>query len=137
MISPIWIFIVVLALMFLALGVAKIFHTQGQEPSEWWNWADDFSSTQVKLIGVVEVLCALGIIVPKLLGHGYYLTSASAIGLTLLMGAASYTHFRRREYELLGIASAFFVFAFIVAYFTSPILMSASGSSGLIAWINR
>ncbi len=137
MISPIWIFIVVLALMFLALGVTKIIHTPGKEPSEWWNWANDFSAAQVKLIGVVEVVCALGILVPKLLGHGYYLTSASALGLTLLMGAACYTHFRRKEYELLGIAAAFLAFAFVVAYFTSPILISDSSSSGLVAWLNR
>ncbi|MBL0309351.1 MAG: DoxX family protein [Bacteroidetes bacterium] len=137
MISPLWILIFLLALMFFVSGIVKIMHSKKSEPSASWNWAEDFSTGQVKLIGVVEVVCALGIVVPKLLGHGHYLTSASALGLTLLMGGACFTHLRRHEYDLLAISLVCAILSVVIVFLTSPILTTASNPSVFMAWLNR
>lgn len=48
-------------------------------------WAADFSPGTVKLIGQLEVLAAIGLIVPALLGVAPVLVPLAATGLVLLM----------------------------------------------------
>ncbi len=134
MISPLWILKAVLAIFFIALGVVKIFHTKQNETSIWWNWAEDFSPIQIKLIGFVEILCAIGIIVPGLIGDAYCITCISAAGIALIMGGACFTHLRRHEYGLLMISLVFACFALLVSFLSSPF---ASGSSFPIAWLSK
>ena len=46
---------------------------------------------------VLEVLAALGLILPALLGVATVLVPAAAVGLVLLMAGAAFTHGRRHE----------------------------------------
>ncbi|NDJ77111.1 MAG: DoxX family protein [Chloroflexi bacterium] len=60
-------------------------------------WTEDFSDTQIKGIGVLEVLAAIGLILPMLLGILPVLAPLAAVGLVLVMIGAAYTHIRRSE----------------------------------------
>ena len=60
-------------------------------------WANDFSASQIKLIGLAEVLGAIGLIVPMAIGILPVLTPIAAICVAVLMMGAAATHLRRKE----------------------------------------
>ena len=81
-------------------------------------WVEDFSATQVKGIGVLEILGALGLILPMLTGILPILTPLAAVGLTVIMVGAVFTHIRRGETappELMP-ATVFLVLSAFIAY---------------------
>lgn len=61
-------------------------------------WANDFKPWHVKLIGLLEVCAAVGMIVPLFLPTLTLLTPLAAVGLALIMAGAMATHLRRAEY---------------------------------------
>jgi hypothetical protein len=65
------------------------------------HWVEDFSSGAVKAIGTLEVLGALGLILPAVLDIAPVLVPVAAIGLGLIMVGAAVTRTRRREFRLL------------------------------------
>lgn len=109
-----WIAAALLALAFLASGGFKILQPRQKVIDHGFEWAEDFPPAGVKLIGVAEVLGAVGLIVPAALGIGAILTPLAAIGLTLLMIGGITVHIRRREARklaspiLLGAVTAVF-----------------------------
>ncbi|MDR7158111.1 DoxX family protein [Arthrobacter sp. BE255] len=92
-----WIVTAVLALAFLAAGTMKIAQPKAKLAATGQGWVEDFSDGAVKGIGVLEVLAALGLILPALLGVATVLVPAAAVGLVLLMAGAAFTHGRRHE----------------------------------------
>jgi hypothetical protein len=78
-------------------------------------YVEDFSQTQVRLIGTAEVLGAVALIVPQATGVLTWLTPAAAIGFALLMVGAAITHLRRKEPQVLGANTILFVLAAFVA----------------------
>ena len=94
--EAIWIAQVLLALLFLAAGFMKL--TQPREKlSQQMGWVNDFSPSTVKAIGALEVLGALGLVLPALTGILPLLTPLAAVGLVLTMIGAIATHVRRNE----------------------------------------
>jgi len=67
-------------------------------------WAHDFSAGQVKMIGLAEVLGAIGLVVPWATGIVPMLTSIAAACLGILMAGAAVVHIRRKEPSLPPIA---------------------------------
>ena len=61
-------------------------------------WAETFSPSTIKLIGLLEVLGAVGLVAPMATGILPWLTPLAAVGLGLLMVGAVATHLRFREY---------------------------------------
>lgn len=92
-----WILQIVLAAAFLAAGGMKLARPEPALVGAGMGWAEDFSDTNVKLIGAVEVLGAIGLIVPWLTGIAPILTPLAALGLALVMAGAVVTHVRRKE----------------------------------------
>lgn len=122
MIKTLWILKGILTLVFLLTGFGKLFQTREKVIATAGKWAEEFTDNQVKLIGAIEVILALLLVVPKLLGHGYYLTSASAFGLVIVMAGAAYTHYRRDEYFKLIVNIVFLLIALFIALLTNPIM---------------
>ena len=58
---------------------------------------EDFSQEKVRLISTLEIVGALGLVLPALTGVLPWLTPLAALGLALLMAGAVYTHLRRKE----------------------------------------
>jgi len=87
-----------LAVVFLGVGVLKLTRPRPALVAAGQGWAEDFSDGGVKAIGALEVLGALGLVVPALLDTATLLVPLAATGLALLMVGAAVTHARRREY---------------------------------------
>jgi len=93
---PLWILLIVLTLAFLASGGLKL--TQPKESlRERMRWVESFSSTQIKAIGGLEVLGALGLILPAVAKTAHWLIPTAALGLTAMMIGASITHIRIKD----------------------------------------
>ena len=97
-----WIVAVVLAVAFGAAGSMKL-TTPKEALAERMDWVEDFSERTVKLIGAVEVLGAIGLVLPAALDIAPVLTPLAASGLALTMVLAAVTHARRKEYPMIGV----------------------------------
>ena len=97
MLIVLWILNAVLALAFLGSGGLKIVRSREALASTRLGWATDFSVASVKLIGLVEVVGAVGLILPLLLDTAKVLSPLAAIGLFVIMIGAVVVHVRRHE----------------------------------------
>ncbi len=110
-----WIVQGILALTFLMAGSSKL--TQPKEKlAERMGYVNDFSAGAIKLIGTLEVLGALGVVLPELSGILPLLTPLAAVGLALVMIGAALTHLRRKEPQMIGVNAVLFVLAVFVAW---------------------
>ena len=78
-------------------------------------WVEDVSDPGVRTIGALEVLGALGLLLPALTGMATVLVPVAAVGLALVMVGAAATHWRRGELPMIGIA-VLLVLAVVVAW---------------------
>jgi uncharacterized membrane protein YphA (DoxX/SURF4 family) len=110
-----WIVAGVLALAFLAAGLTKL--TQPKEKLRaTMAWVEDFSPGVIKGIGAVEVLAAIGLILPAALDVVPVLVPLAAVGLVVLMAGAAITHARHKEFPIIAINLVLLVLAAVVVW---------------------
>ncbi|WP_151484553.1 DoxX family protein [Streptomyces albicerus] len=93
-----WAVAALLALVFFGAGAAKL--AQSKEKliaSPSMGWAEDFPPAVIRAIGILEVLAALGLILPAAVDIAPVLVPVAASGLALTMFGAGITHSRRGE----------------------------------------
>ncbi|MDG4810217.1 DoxX family protein [Micromonospora sp. WMMD1120] len=90
-----WIIQILLAVIFAGAGLAKL--TQPKEKlRDRMKWVDPVPLSQVKALGAVEVLGAIGLVLPPLTGIATVLTPLAAVGLVIVMIGAILVHLRDR-----------------------------------------
>lgn len=94
-----WIVQIVLAVLFLGSGAAKMILAKEKLQAYSMAWTEDFTEPQIKLIGAAEVLGAIGLVLPWATGIAEVLTPIAAVGLALVMAGAAATHVRRKEWQ--------------------------------------
>ncbi|OEJ95744.1 DoxX family protein [Streptomyces thermolilacinus] len=113
-----WIVAGLLALVFLVGGVGKLvvpkekLVTMGPGAA----WAGDFSAGALKAIAALEVLGALGLILPAVLGVAPVLVPLAAVGLVLMMAGAAVVRLRRHENRLMLVDLTYLALAAFVAW---------------------
>jgi putative oxidoreductase len=91
-----WIVSALVALAFLASGMMKL--TQRKEKvSAQTKWVEDFDQNTIRGIGALEVLGAIGLILPCVPHILPWLSSLAAIGLILTMIGGAVVHLRCKE----------------------------------------
>jgi uncharacterized membrane protein YphA (DoxX/SURF4 family) len=112
-----WIMAGLLAVMFVAAGGAKLAQSKEKlAASPNMAWTEDFSPGVLKLIGVLEVLAAIGLILPAALDIVPVLVPLAAAGLVLLMVGAAITHARRKENQAIVMNLVLIVLAGVVVW---------------------
>jgi len=96
-----WIVAGVLAAAFLGAGLMKLSQPRKKLADSGMGWVEDFSDGAVKGIGALEVLGALGLILPAALNIAPVLVPLAATGLALVMVGAALTQARRREPQMI------------------------------------
>ncbi|SRR6266480_5704602 len=110
-----WAVQILLALLFAMVGIMKV--TQPVDRLETrMGWVKDVGPGGVRLIGSLEILGAIGLILPTATGILPWLTPVAAIGLALTMIGAMITHGRRGEYSRIGANVVLLVLALFVVY---------------------
>ena len=113
--TVLWIVQIVLALLFAMAGIMKV--TQPVDKLEArMGWVKDVGSRGVRLIGSLELLGAIGLILPAITGIWPWLTPVAAAGLALTMVGAIITHGRRGEYPTIGFNLVLLALALIVVF---------------------
>ena len=116
-----WIVQGLLGLLFVITGSFKFFQSKENVVASGGTWAEDFNPGIIKLIAGLEIISGLAVIVPRLLGHGRYLTSMGAACIAVIMTGAIFVHIRRKEFMHAMINTLFLLMALFVAYFGRPV----------------
>lgn len=93
-----WIVAGLAAFAFFGSGLMKLVSSRSKLlENKNMGWAQNFTTPQIKLIGLVEVLGAAGLILPHVFSIAEDLSKAAAVGLFLIMVGAANTHRKRKE----------------------------------------
>jgi hypothetical protein len=111
-----WITQGILAAMFLMAGVMKSTQPVDKLLSSGVTWADRFPLSTVRTIGFVELLGALGLILPWLLNIVPVLTPVAASGLAFVQLLALFHHARHKEGKAIVFNIVLISLAVFVAY---------------------
>ncbi|HYN66377.1 MAG TPA: DoxX family protein [Ornithinibacter sp.] len=113
--TVLWVLQIVLALAFGLAGVGKL--TQPREKmQERMGWVEDFSPRTVTLIGALELLAAIGLVLPAATGILPWLTPLAALGLVVIMVLAIPVHLRRGETPMVVVNVVLALMAAFVAW---------------------
>ena len=93
-----WILAGFLAAIFAGTGLLKLTTPRERLVEAGLGWARDFSQEQIRLLGIAELLGAVGLVVPPLVGVVPVLVPVAAVCLAALMLGATAVHIRRREF---------------------------------------
>ncbi|MEU0881427.1 DoxX family protein [Lentzea sp. NPDC005914] len=111
-----WVVQGLLAAAYLAAGLMKLFRSREQMvASGSFEWAKDMTDGAVKAIGAVEVLGALGLVLPELTGIMPVLTPIAAVGLVIVQVFAARVHLKLGETKSLPVNMVLLLLAAFVA----------------------
>jgi hypothetical protein len=114
MIIALWITGILLTLLYLLSGAMKAFRSKAALQPRM-AYVEDFAAWQVKAIGVVEILGALGVLLPLVTGIAPVVTGIAAIGLVIVQVVAIVVHVRRKEGKSIPINIVLLLLAVVVA----------------------
>ena len=84
--------------------------------STMWPWTAQIPVTYVNLTGIIDLLAALGLILPGLLRIKPRLTAIDSICIIILMICASIFHISRGEASVIGVNIVFAALAAFIAW---------------------
>src|SRR5215470_14142540 len=97
-----WIIAALLAVFYLYAGGKKVAQSK-EQLRPMMGWVDQVPMPLVRTIGVLEILGAIGLILPPLTGIATWLAIAAAIGLVLIQLGGTALHLSRGEARLIGL----------------------------------
>lgn len=117
MIIALWIVTALFAAAFAMAGTMKTITPYAQVRTKM-AWVEEVTPAQLKGIGALEVIGAIGLILPAATGIAPWLTPVAAFALALTMAVAVALHLRRRESFapslVLGLAALAIGFSWVV-----------------------
>lgn len=111
-----WIISGLLALGYLFFGGSKLVQSKEKFVASGMGWAEPVPAWGIKLIGLLEVLGAVGLILPPLTGIATALAPWAAVGLMLVQIGAAITHLSRREVKTLPMNIVLLLLAAVAAW---------------------
>lgn len=92
-----WTVQIFLAVMFCYAGYMKLTKSAQGLADMGWHWATTLPLSFIRFLAVMELLAAIGIILPTLTGIMPYLANLAALGMILVQLAAIILHAKRQE----------------------------------------
>ena len=112
-----WIVAGLLAVVYLGSGAGKLIVPKEKlATAPGGGWVEDFSAGSVKAIGALEVLAAVGLVLPAATDIAPVLVPLAALGLVLIMVGAVITRLRRHEPKAMVADLAYLALAGFVAW---------------------
>ncbi|MDR7251292.1 putative membrane protein YphA (DoxX/SURF4 family) [Nocardioides sp. BE266] len=111
-----WVVAILLAGAFAMAGVLKSTKPKEAIVEQGLAWAEDFSQPVIRFIGAMELLGAIGLVLPPLVGVAEILTPLAATGLAVTMALAAVTHLRRKEPQMVVVNAVLLALAAFVAW---------------------
>jgi len=110
-----WIIQSALAIAFFMAGAMKAFASKDVLREKIGDWVDQYSSAALKSIGTLELLGALGLILPGVFDLYPILTPLAALGLSFTMVGAIQVHLKRKEIDKMKFNAILMILALSVA----------------------
>lgn len=110
-----WIVAALLAVLYLYAGGKKAGQSR-ERLRPMMGWVDAIPLWLLRLIGILEVLGAAGLILPPLSGIAPGLAIAAAVGLVLIQVGGITVHLRRGEARLIGLNVGLLVAAAVTVW---------------------
>lgn len=101
-------------MIFTITGVSKIFLSKGKLLAKGMKGLIDLDENQIKVVGLLEVLGAFGLILPTLLNIGPIISVISALCLSLTMIVAGWINHKLKLSIIPNIA--IFIICILIAY---------------------
>jgi hypothetical protein len=111
-----WIVAALLALVYLFAGGTKIARSRAQLEQSGMTWAAGAHPAVVKLVGIVEILGALGLILPPLFSTAVFLAPLAGVGLIIVQAVAIGIHMKMGDLKSLPINISLLLLAFVAAW---------------------
>jgi uncharacterized membrane protein YphA (DoxX/SURF4 family) len=113
--TALWIVQIVLALVFVLTGGLKLVLPL-DKMAERMGKKDGFSPRVMRIIGLLEVMGAVGVVLPAWTGILPWLTPLAAVGLVLTMIGAALENVHNRHYPMIAVNVVLGVLAIFVIY---------------------
>jgi uncharacterized membrane protein YphA (DoxX/SURF4 family) len=113
--TALWVAQILLALVFAGSGISKLVQPYEKLAAQM-GYVNDYTPGAIRAIGTLEVLGALGVILPALTGILPWLSPLAAGCLAVNMGGATSTHLRRKEVPMMIFNLVLIVLAMFVVY---------------------
>src|SRR5579859_1101928 len=113
--TALWIFQIVLALVFLSTGGLKLV-LPSEKIAERMGNQHGLPVSIMRLIGLLEVLGAIGVTLPAWTGILPWLTPLAAAGLILTMVGATFENVRNKHFPMIVVNVALSFLAILVIY---------------------
>lgn len=110
-----WTIQIVLAFVFVSAGTVKVFLPK-EKLIHFMKTFKDFAPRTIHIIGTLELLGAIGLIVPALTGILPWLTPLAAACLILTMIGAIVVNAQQKEMRPIGLNLLLMLLAFFVVY---------------------
>ncbi|GAA1010936.1 hypothetical protein Aple_066610 [Acrocarpospora pleiomorpha] len=111
-----WVIVGLLAAAFLFSGATKLLRSREQLIASGLGLYEGWPPPAIKALGVIEVLAAIGLILPAVTGIAPILVPLAATGLVLMMVGAMVVHARRGEFPYLALNLVLLILAAVVAW---------------------
>ena len=113
-----WIVTGLLAVAYMIGGGGKLIMPKEKiaATSSSARWVEDFSADGVKAIGALEIMAAVGLILPAALDIAPVLVPLAALGLVMIMVGAVITRIRRHEVKFMVADLVYLALAGFVAW---------------------
>jgi uncharacterized membrane protein YphA (DoxX/SURF4 family) len=111
-----WVVAIVLAAVFGGSGLMKQFVPKDKLVTAGQGWAQGFNPTSIRLIGLAEILGAIGLVLPGAVHIAPILVPLAAVGLALVMVGAVVVHARRNETVNVAVNLVLIALAVFVAW---------------------
>ena len=113
--TALWIVQIVLALVFVITGGLKLV-LPSDKIAERMGSEKGLPPTAMRIIGLLEVLGAIGVILPAWTGILPWLTPLAAAGLMLTMAGATFENVRHQHFPMIALNFVLGVLAIFVIY---------------------
>ncbi len=117
MYNIIWFLQGLMAFVFIFSGINKAYFDEQTLVRKGQTGVEGLPSWLIKFIGIAEILGAIGLLAPMLLGQNVIFTPIAAIGLGLIMIPAAFIHYQRNEVQTVGINLFILVICGIIAFY--------------------
>lgn len=111
-----WIVAGLLAAGYLFFGGTKVLQSKEKLAEGGMGWVENAPAWVVKIVGLLEIAGAIGLILPPLTGFAPVLAPIAAIGLVQVQVGAMILHATRGEWRALPMNAVLLVVAAVVAW---------------------
>lgn len=114
--TALWIIQILLILLFMLAGFFKLIQTREKILASGATWAEHFSTTHIKVIGLLECLLSVFMLINLIFSVSSIITLICSIGMGVTMLVAAGVHVKRKEYGFLALTVVTGAMAFFLVY---------------------